>query len=146
MSQQMPEKGKYIDCPACGQTVEQRDVFTGKHTRVCKPFVQALQDAQPGSFQKKREAEMRQEDLVRKNMTFSERYADVVLQADFVRKWWLPSWLTSMLLSWLVGYGTPTYSYWFTLAMIPVISFTCMMLFFNGKVRKLFKKGPVNRV
>jgi hypothetical protein len=146
MSGQLPDKGKMMECPSCGRTVQQRDIFTGRHARICPGVQRALEDAKPGSFQDKKKQELQQEALVTKGMTFSERYADFVLQADFVRKWWLPSWLTTMLLSWLVGYDTPGYTYWFTIAVNPLIAFLCMMLFFNGRVRKLFRRGPVNRV
>src|SRR5207245_8133177 len=108
MSKQIPEKSRQMmTCPACGKTVEARYIFTGRHNRECEPFKTALQDAQPGSFQEKRKAELRQDQLAQKGMTFSERWADFVLQADFVRKRWLAAWLTTMLLSWLVGYQTP---------------------------------------
>ncbi|SRR5712692_5006541 len=147
MSKQIPEKGRLMTCPACGKTVPNRDIFTGKHQRNdCEPFQKALDDAQPGSFQEKRKAELRQERLVVRGTTFSERYADFVLQSDFVRKWWIPSWLTTMLLSWLVGYQTPNFNYWVTMISIPAIAFLCLLLFFNGKARSLFRKGPVKRV
>src|SRR6266700_6890690 len=147
MSKQVPgQTRKLMSCPACGKTVEQRDVFTGKHNRVCQPFVEALKDSEPTSFQQKRRAELKQDQLVQRGMTFSERWADFVLQSDFVRKWWIPSWMTTMLLSWLVGYQTPNFGFWWTMASIPAITLLCLVLFFNGKARSLFHRGPVKRV
>src|SRR5207245_6959766 len=127
------------------KTVEARHTYTGRNKRECEPFKTALQDALPGSFQEKRKAELRQDQLAQKGMTFSERWADFVLQADFVRKRWLAAWLTTMLLSWLVGYQTPNFGYWPTMASIPMISFLCLLLFFNSKLRALFGKEPVKR-
>ncbi len=142
----IPEKSRQMmTCPACGKTVEARFIFTGRHNRECQPFVTALKDAQPGSFQEKRRAELRQDQLALKGRTFSERYADLVLQADFIRKWWIPSTLTLMLMSWLVGYQTPNFGYWPTMLSIPAIGFFCLALFFNGKLRSLFRRGPVKR-
>jgi hypothetical protein len=147
MSRQIPEKSRQMmTCPACGKTVEARDIFTGRHNRVCQPYVKALEESQPGSFQEKRKAELRQDQLAQRGMTFSERWADFVLQADFVRKWWIPSLTTLMLLSWLVGYQTPSFGYWPTMLSIPAIALTCLTLFFNKKMRSLFRRGPVKRV
>jgi hypothetical protein len=146
MSQQIPQKGKLMACPACGKTVEQRDIFTGRHNRSCEPFVQALKDSQPGSFQEKRKSELRQDELAKKGMTFSERWADFVLQADFVRKRWVAAWLSTMLLSWLVGYQTPSFGFWPTMLSIPATAFICLMMFFNRHIRSLFRRGEIKRV
>jgi hypothetical protein len=147
MSKQIPEKSRQLmACPACGKTVEARYIFTGRHNRVCQPYVNAYDDAQPGSFQEKRRAELRQDQLAQKGMTFSERWADFVLQADFIRKRWAAALTTLMLLSWLVGYQTPNFGYWPTILTIPAVALVCLMLFFNKKVRTLFGRGPVKRV
>jgi len=79
-------------------------------------------------------------------MTFSERWADFVLQADFIRKRWAAALTTLMLLSWLVGYQTPNFGFWPTILTIPGIALVCLLLFFNKKVRTLFGRGPVKRV
>jgi len=133
-------------CPACGKSVLAIDIYYGRHSRVCEPFVKALEESEPTTFQQKRKAELKQDQLALKGMTRSERYADLVLQSEFVRKWWISSWLTTMFLSWLVGYQTPNFGFWPTMLSIPAIVLLCLTLFFNGKMRSLFRRGPVKRV
>lgn len=130
----IPEKGHMTLCPACGKTVSTRDIFTGKHTRTdCHPFQQALKDSQPGAVQQRLKSQLRQDELVKRTQTFSEKWA-WVLETDFVRKHWGWMSLATNLLSWLVGYQTPNFGFFWTMITIPTFTFGIMALYFNRKV------------
>lgn len=106
-------------CPACGKTINVQD--QAKHVvRDCKPFEAARSDAKNPTSQSRLRQQTRQDILVRKGQSFSEKYSENVLDSPFMRRHWLFVSVSTSLLCWLVGYETPSYNYAFTIIVAPL--------------------------
>ena len=109
-----------IACPGCGKPVPIKKI--SMHHAECPAWKQAKEDA----VHPRKKSQV---DLVMQKMSLSERWGPVVLDSNWVRHHWLPSFIAVALLSWLVGYTQPQGSNSFiTIIIVPSIAFAALAL------------------
>lgn len=107
-----------VICPSCGQPVPFKKIST--HHVQCPGWTKARDDALHPN--KKKQAE-----IVMQKMSLSERWGPVILDSNWVRHHWLPSFVAVALLSWLVGYTQPQGTNSFiTIIVVPAVALSAL--------------------
>lgn len=136
-------KSPLINCPSCGTSVELSKYSQHAASPECAGYRAALHDSKDPKIQEKLRKEKDQAELVMKRQTWSQRNWHRLEESGFIQQFWAPSMITLCLLSWLVGYQTPSINFWFTVLIAPslvAVLITLVFLDLPGKMSKFFDR------